>query len=200
MSKEIRLGLDCDGVLADFNTAFVSLARTRYPLLKCPDPSAEWPTKWDYLDDYLSKQQLRALWNEIVKENEYFWEDLPEYEWTNLLLLRAQELSDKLYYITSRSGPRVQLQTELWLSEFNMSPLTGGVIPVAKPEDKLPLVNALRLTHFVDDKPETVEGAFNTCLNTNIAIWDQPWNRHCQIIGVTRLKSVEDFETWLLKA
>lgn len=198
MSKQIRLALDLDGVLFNFNQAFVELARKEFPFLQCPDPGMAWPTKWDYLDDFLSPQQIRHLWDIVVVKNHWFWEQLPTYSWSQQLLQSALDKSDKLYFITSRSGPKVQFQTEEALRQLYKSfgsIYRGAVLPVARPEDKLPLINALRCTHFVDDKPETVVWAKEQCPKTHTAIWHQPWN-FTHLID-PRLVNVKDFDNFL---
>lgn len=71
---------------------------------------------------------------------------------------------------------------------------SGAVIPVARPEDKLPLLRDLRIDHFVDDKKETVARALAECPKCEVAVWDQPWNRDTQF--PVRLTSVDDFNLW----
>lgn len=199
--NKISLGLDLDGVLFDFNTAFVNLARQYYPDLKCKEPSALWPTSWDYMNDHLSEAEIDVLWRFVCHESVDFWAKLPRYPWSQELLQHAlADQSFHIYYITSRPGRNVQLQSEEALENLAWATgerFRGGVIPVSAHSRKPPLIKALDLTHFVDDKAETVEAAFHTCLNTEIAVWDQPWNQHMQTPGITRLKTPEDFVQWL---
>lgn len=156
-----------------------------------------WPTKWDYLDDYLDSRQIRELWEIICFKDGFFWANLPWYSWSQDLLREAFK-ADKLYYITSRTGPRVQQQTEQALTvlakQFGRT-LTGAVLPVQKPEAKIPLINALECTHFLDDKPETVQLAQAQCLKTSTALWLQPWNARTSLQPC--VMNVDDFKDWL---
>lgn len=196
MSKQIRLGLDLDGVLFDFNRQFIHLARQEFGV-DIPDAGLLFPTRWDYMDDYLDSKQVSHLWDIICRKDGFFWANLPCYQWSEPLLALAFN-TQKLYYITSRSGPRVQQQTEEALrqlaKQFGRS-LTGAVIAVDKPLHKLPLVNALNLTHFIDDKPETVREAQAHCINTNTAIWHQPWNDQAML--EPRVMNPNEFGQWL---
>lgn len=196
MSKEKRLGLDLDGVLFDFNRQFINLAIREFGA-EIPDAGPAFPTRWNYMDDFLEPKQVSHLWNIICRKDGFFWANLPTYEWSRELLSLAFE-SQKLYYITSRVGPRVQQQSEEALrqlaKQFGRS-LTGAVIAVEKPEDKIPLINALKLTHFVDDKTETVDLAHHTCPATWVALWHQPWNLNSK--HANRIATPDQFGQWL---
>lgn len=183
-------------MLFDFNTAFINLARREFGV-DMPSAGPLFPTRWDYMDDYLDSKQVSHLWDIICRKDGFFWANLRWYPWSEQLLALAFN-AQKLYYITSRSGPRVQQQTEealrLLAKRFGRT-LTGAVIPVDKPEHKFAVVNALHLTHFIDDKRETVETALVSCSNTNIALWHQPWNDQAML--EPRLCNPADFGRWL---
>lgn len=199
MTKPIRLALDLDGVIFDFNTSFIALARERFPVAMAgtPDAGPQYPHTWHYLHDYLSHPQVRDLWSTIIASHS-FWATIPGYAWSEALLRCVLRRADALYFITSRSGWRVQDQTREALNVLTEEYLTGAVIPVANPDKKIPIINALECTHFIDDKPETIQLAAERCLNAKIAIWDQPWNRsRAWGPAVTRLTSVEEFRSWL---
>lgn len=197
MSKEIRLGLDMDGVVFDFNTRCTQWVRRLFGVT-LPAVGATYPTEWDYLDKHITKEQDRELWRNIG-QSENFWQNLPIYNHSVRLMDAALDKADKLYYVTSRSGREVQYQTERALIGLvGPANFTGGVLPVRRWEDKIPLINSLRLTHFVDDKAETVDLANSTCFSTKVAVWDQPWNHHVTFAPtVTRLTTVEEFKQWL---
>lgn len=193
----IRLGLDLDGVIFDFNTHFVNLARKRHTQLACPDVSSEWPTKWDYLDDYLEQWELQSMWRYIWHESQQFWQTCPTYTHSADVITTAHSMADQLYFITFRQGPDVQWQTVQALRQ--LAPHDdhyGGVIPTPNAEAKIPIINALKLTHYVDDKKETVFAVHQQCPTVNVAVWDQPWNRDATWLP-NRLTSVDDLTRWL---
>lgn len=196
MNNQIRLGLDLDGVVFDFNTHFVNLARTTYPDLMCPTPNNEWPTEWDYLDRYLARWQVNKLWKHICHQSDDFWYTCPRYTWSEDIINYAHSVADQLYFITSRQGRDVQFQTVSALKD--VAPHDehyGGVIPTPNADAKIPIIKALSLTHYVDDKKETVRNVLEQCPTTNVAVWDQPWNRDWPLPN--RLKNVEDLKQWL---
>lgn len=184
-------------MLFDFNTRCSQWVRRLFGVT-LPVVGNTYPTEWDYLDKHITKEQDRELWKSIC-QSENFWQNLPIYNHSARLLDAALAKSKKLYYITSRSGNRVQYQTERALIGLvGPGNFTGGVIPVQKAEDKIPLINALKLTHFVDDKSETVELANSMCFSTKVAVWDQPWNQHVVFAPtITRLTTPEEFNQWL---
>jgi hypothetical protein len=163
-----------------------------------PTVGDTYPTEWDYLDKHITKEQDRELWR-AIGQSDNFWQNLPIYAHTARVMDIALGRAKKLYYITSRSGLRVQYQTERALIGLvGPANFTGGVIPVARAEDKIPLIHALKLTHFVDDKAETVSLANSTCFSTKIAVWSQPWNAQTKFAStVTRLSTPEEFRQWL---
>lgn len=191
----MNLALDCDGVLFDFNSAFVQWARQEHPSLVCPNVGNHWPRAWDYLDEYLGKAEVSKLWRKVIRSR-CFWRDISPYWWSADLLEAAYARADNIYFITSRSGDHVQRQTWMALLDITQEVShSGAVIPVNSPELKIPLLRDLKIDFFVDDKKETVAHALAECPNTQVAVWDQPWNR--DIHFPVRLTSVEDFKLWL---
>lgn len=189
-----------DGVIFDFNTHFVSLARNRHHELVCPNVGPEWPTKWDYLDDYLEQWQLKSMWRYICHQSPTFWRYCPQYPWSTELINVAHSNADMLYFITSRQGPMVQYQTVMALKD--VAPHDdhyGGVIPTPNAEAKIPIIKALNLSHYVDDKIETVQAVHQQCPTVSVAVWDQPWNREATWLP-NRLKTVADFTNWISRS
>lgn len=184
-----------DGVVFDFNSHFVQLARQIHPSLVCPNVSNQWPRAWDYLDEYLGRPEVSKLWRKVLKSPS-FWRDCPSYWWAGDLLEAAYSRADNVYFITSRLGLHVQRQTWMALQDVTQDcSHSGAVIPVNSPDLKLPLLRDLKIDYFVDDKKETVAHALAECPNTQVACWDQPWNREVKF--PVRLTSVEDFQLWL---
>lgn len=189
MSK--RIGLDLDGVVFDFNTHFVNLARNRYPERNIPSPSNDWPTHWDYIRPYLERYEENDLWKTIKTSD--FWATCSPYPHAYDLVKAADTLADELYFVTSRPcSATTQAQSKLAID--NIYHTHGATIIVRRPEDKAPLIKALRLDFYVDDKKETVRDVLEQCPLTRVAVWDQPWNREWNF--PTRLYNVEQFHTW----
>lgn len=208
MAKKIRLGLDLDGVLFDFNTAFCQLLEREY-VVKMPVVGHDWPTEWDYptLGGFIDPKQDRQTWSGICGGKfPGFWAGLPLYSWSTHLMHTGTTIAQETYFITSRCGPHRLAESTQALHNLTDKVImqfksawrpTLPVLPVDSHTDKLPIINALRLTHYMDDRFDTMILAGTRCVNTKLALWDQPWNRHADIPGVERLTSVEEFQEWL---
>lgn len=137
----LRLGIDVDGVVADFQSAFRALAERELGL---PAGGGE---------AELSKPDVDRLWR-VVAETNNWWLDVPAYEPDQIERLYAQARTGRweVFFMTSRppsAGDSVQLQTQVWLERqgyFLPSVLTtpsGARGEVAR---------SLRLDLAVDDR------------------------------------------------
>jgi len=103
----LRLGIDVDGVVADFQSAFRALAERELGL-----PASGVETE-------LSKADVDRLWR-VVADTTNWWLDVPAYEPDQIERLYAQARTARweVFFMTSRppsAGDSVQLQTQVWL-------------------------------------------------------------------------------------
>ena len=137
----LRLGIDVDGVVADFQSAFRALAERELGL-----PASDVETE-------LSKSDVDRLWR-VVADTTNWWLDVPAYEPDQIKRLYAQARTARweMFFMTSRppsAGDSVQLQTQVWLERhgyFLPSVLTTP--PGARGE----AARSLRLDLAVDDR------------------------------------------------
>ena len=134
----LRVGIDVDGVLADFRTAFHALSARE---LGKADGEAE-----------LSKPDIERLWKAVGRAANW-WVDLPAYEPEQIA--RLYELSRKgrweVFFMTSRpasGGDAVQLQTQVWLERHGF--LLPSVL-TAPAGARGELARALRIDLILDD-------------------------------------------------
>ena len=137
----LRLGIDVDGVVADFRSAFRALAERELGI--APDD----------VEAELSKTQVERLWKSVGATINW-WVDIPAYEPDQIerLYKEARRGRWEVFFMTSRpasAGDTVQLQTQVWLERFGYylpSVLTapGG----ARGE----LARSLRLDLALDDR------------------------------------------------
>jgi uncharacterized HAD superfamily protein len=155
----MRLGIDIDGVLADFNTAFYNrlikvVGRNPFPANYQPTdpPCWEWPTAMGY-----TYEEEMATWADVW-DDAYFWQHLNDEQDASETLQQIDKLSviqgHEFYFITNRKGKFVKQQTERWLESrgiYYPTVLISG--------NKIPIINALKLDAFLDDRLDTVNEA-----------------------------------------
>jgi hypothetical protein len=103
----LRLGIDVDGVVADFQSAFHALAERELGLAAGD------------VETGLSKPDVERLWR-VVAATTNWWLDVPPYEPDQIARLYAQARTARweVFFMTSRppsAGDAVQLQTQVWL-------------------------------------------------------------------------------------
>ena len=134
----LRLGLDVDGVLADFRAAFHTLAASE---LGRPEGEPE-----------LSKGYIERLWKAVARANNW-WLDLVAYEPQQVARLYelARERRWEVFFMTSRppsAGDSIQLQTQVWLEKCGFYLPSVMTAPAGARGE---LARALRLDLVVDD-------------------------------------------------
>jgi hypothetical protein len=150
----MRIALDIDGCLAHFTRGYAEVIRktsgrdllTEEMILNPPC----W--NWDLAAGY-TKEEERAAWNHIFSSNE-FWQNLPPIPGLGQEFfddLEALTYDHDVYFLTHRAGKNAKQQTEAWLFDRTLTCPT-----VLLSGDKLPLLKALDIQYFVDDKPETL--------------------------------------------
>lgn len=148
MSKVI-VGVDLDGVLANFNAAYRRklIAVTGRDLI----PEGEEPPVWDYACPYYgyTRDEDKATWAAIIADP-YFWFGLEAMPDAYGFLADVGHM-DEVYFMTTRPGLDVKGQSEHWL--FDSGANDGPTVLICRGE-KGHLARGLGLTHFIDDKPE----------------------------------------------
>ena len=159
----LRVGFDMDGVVADFASAFRDIecdlfgADTTDPAPNAPEEEKEQTpdrTTNPAVSKKGSDRHRRAVWDRI-RATPDFWTTLKPTDPVAVRQLHAQMLQCgwEVVFITQRpstAGETVQRQTQRWLVQqgFDMP----SVVVIAGSRGAA--INALRLTHHVDDSPE----------------------------------------------
>lgn len=193
----MRIGMDVDGVLANWDRGFrVKLIQASGRRLCPPEfepPVWNWPQHYGYTDDEItSAYHLQAL-------DPFFWEELKpmpgahdfmEKTWRLFgnvnVLIRNGRLPDtmdvfspEIYFITSRRGPAVKEQTHTWLQENGWTPANTSVL-INRHGDKGDVCKALGVNVFVDDRPENCVDVYRKCPGARIFLIDRAHNRGVQ--------------------
>jgi hypothetical protein len=137
----LRLGIDVDGVIADFRTAFRDLAARELGVAPA-DVHAD-----------LTSGHLDRLWKS-VREATNWWLDLPPYEPEQIarLYTLARRGRWEVFFLTSRpasGGDSVQLQTQVWLERMGFLMPSVLTTPAGARGE---LARSLRLDLALDDR------------------------------------------------
>lgn len=183
------LGLDCDGILVDFTTAYHRLlvevdGRDLLPKdFKLP-PVWNWETHYGY-----SKPVVDEVWKRI-KGSRTFWQALQPLPGAAEFVEGLQETSHELYFITDRPGIETQAQTTRWLHMLTGNP---AAVIISR-RGKGPVCAALSIDLYIDDKPENVEDVWEKSPRTRVMMLKYPYNSRLHGIdgAIDSLKEFED--------
>jgi 5'(3')-deoxyribonucleotidase len=162
--KRLKIGLDVDGVLADFAGPAMEITRALFPTADIHNRI------WNL---GMTNEQADAVMAYVAKQKDFYYslQKIPGGEY----LAEAQN-NHRLYFITARNGTvgmPIEEQTAHWLRwSFNIH--TPTVIVTDSGKEKSALYTILKLDAFIDDKVDTVEHMrANAC---NCYVFNQPWN------------------------
>lgn len=140
----LRVGVDLDGVIANFRSAFESAAAETGVALPAGIDNAT--------TDPLSSRDIRRIWDH-VKRTPNWWVHLAPYEPAQITRLyeTARRLRWEVVFVTRRpstAGDPVQFQTQWWLEQQGFYYPAVVTVPGSRGE----LANALRLDVLIDDQ------------------------------------------------
>jgi hypothetical protein len=135
----LRVGIDLDGVLADFRSAFRTIA------------SSVLHSEFKGRDEELSPSELERVWKTIAGTHNW-WVSVGAHEPEQIarLFRLARDKRWEIVFLTKRppsAGDAVQYQTQWWLEQHGF--LLPAVVTV--PGSRGELANALRLDILIDD-------------------------------------------------
>ncbi len=204
MSKQLRLGIDCDGVLSDFTRGYLAVLKEASGGKMCSlheshgEPDCwYWPTKYGY-----TKEEDAKAW-ELIKKSPTFWADLPAYlETAPALDVLSQIYAEghEVYFITNRPGLATHAQTSMWLMQH------GYPMPlVLVREQKGPVVQGLGINFFIDDKPSNCYEVRDATAHCRVFLLSRPWNQDkktaekCAFLGIEIIATLREFFDVLAK-
>jgi len=184
------IGLDLDGVLADFERQLRFKYRDHYG----ESILVEADSKYGLVDDHMHFESHTQFWNWVDSMPD-FWSSMPECQSAMGLVYDLQRDGHSIRVVTARQptrgpeGSSCGLQTELWVGARWPSGLTPSThyVPAAE-KYKVPT------QVFLDDSPEVVEALVASGHN-HAYLLDRPWNReadvprvanHGEFLGIVR--------------
>lgn len=170
--KTFNIGIDIDGVLADFNSAFIQrcidiTGQDLFPPRPFDIPTWNYPEYYGYLP-----MEVSQVWKSI-KNDPTFWQKLPAYPDCREALgnLAVLDLAGhNIYFVTARPGIYAKQQTETWLWEQGFDRAT-----VIISAEKGLCARALGLHWYLDDRWENVCDVMATP-GTRTVLVTRPWN------------------------
>lgn len=192
----MKIACDVDGVLANFTKGYNTLLANIAGEDKAPASTVESPPEWNWDVPVYGPDVVKEAWKRI-ESSDHFWmslESLPgAYEALYKLRMPRHTGKHDIYFLTHRMGKHAKLQTEYWLDDYGF----GDGATVLLVGDKVPVLKALEIEAFIDDKPTTLE-AVSTQL-PDIKLYRPDWRYNAGCPGKV-VKSVyamlEDLKLW----
>lgn len=175
------LGIDIDGVLADFNQDYVKLIN-KMTGIEFPALGEDYPDEWFYCktayrkagyDEAKVSATGKAVWG-AISSSKSFWLDLKPYPGAIKFLQWISLLKDDIYFMTSRPGATAKWQTEKWLKRNGFF----GSPTVIITSEKGMTCKAVKADFYVDDKTENLQDVVFTCPPTQVYRVIRPYNIH----------------------
>lgn len=191
----MKIMIDVDDVLADFNGAFIDLSHELFGTPKDVEI-----TEWDFYRCIpgLTREMEQEVWN-IIKNRENFYETLkPFAREEDFSLLREVILSKRyeIFFVTSRfpvRGRSVEEQTCRWIKRH----IGGSISPLVYVTSKKgALCEKMNISIALDDAPHHIDNLI--CHGISVVVMDWPHNR--QFVDLPRVKNLKEFfhvvENW----
>jgi hypothetical protein len=181
----MRVGLDIDGVLANFPQAFIDKANELELGWLFPDKWQD--VKWWHIANDNCPKAFKAVWSH-VHDRYKFWEKIKPFPYV------VPFDFDVDCYITAR--PIDNNTTSDWLMHHGF-PTNAAVITVAQPTDKLAVIQERGLDLFVDDHWETVRQLRGN--GVNAVLYEAPYQRGHNCAGLPKIKHLSEVKSELLR-
>lgn len=192
----IKLGIDIDGVLANFTEAALEVMDGLWPGRV---PADYVQTTWDWSDIGITSDDMKQLWATITNAPN-FWhyvhsygdnvEDLWAYAWNHTK-------DREIYFVTARArtaGDSLLSQTAQWLTSRGLITPGASIIPMARGKSKSQIFDAIGIDVSIDDYDVNVRESIALAKNGHEAyLLDQPWNRSAHDLDHVRLHSIKEF-------
>lgn len=168
-----------DGILADFNSAYIQLVRKLTGRDLFPQGyNKDIIETWSYPESFgYTKDEISGVWDWIARDDE-FWFNLKPLEGAEDFLekLAYEEMAapHDIYFITSRVGYDVKRQSEGWLREHGWGTACDPTVLISS--EKGLCCKALKINAYIDDKNENCEQVLLESPKTLCYMLARPWN------------------------
>lgn len=175
----VRIGLDLDGVLAQFIPAYRTLLWQLQPG-EPPTVTGD-PREWHFEGgEGFTSETVRRAWDRIIRFPTW-WEFLAPYPDARIFIRSLARLPVAPVFVTTRPQDEhgeTQAVTERWVHRH-----LGVTWPVVITDDKAREAQALGLSALVDDRPENLASLPEGCLRILLA---RGWNKTANVTAALR--------------
>ena len=191
--KRLRIGIDCDGVLADFKFAYTTEMQRLYPDVPGLVHNTSQMLGWEVtLWPGVTQEMRKATWKFVTNSRDWWLTLAPLANFAERQAITLLTQRHDVFIITARrdtKGYPVSHQTWRWLGNHGIH----GVSVIVT-EQKGLVAHALDLDFFLDDKPsncEEVNEATNSC---KVFLREWNWNSRVPMNwNIGSVKSLVEF-------
>lgn len=202
MNKTINVGIDLDGVCANFGLIYSAIANKLYGP-KCYIINQETEIEaWNWYEWYpITREEDKVVW-EYISKSQNFWTALTvlnKYSFIHMTKSLQDLQNVNVYFITARAQTRglsVAKQSVLWLNQHGWR--NPQVIVTKLKGD---FARILELDYFIDDKGENVVDVKASYPECEVYIHSAPHNKNVEkeINGIIRVNNLSEFTNDILK-
>jgi len=188
----MRIGIDVDDVIADFQSEFVGVMNRLYGR----PPVGTQPVDWDWSNCEMSAEEMKGAWAEATRVYN-LWQylrPLATFDAETQNLLHALLKKHDVFFVTNRfdtPGSSPQEQTKKWLR--NNADIAMPNVLLAK--EKGPMAVVLQLDAFVDDRPKNCVDVVEALPTCKVYLADASHNKD---FNDPRTPRIADLKTFIL--
>lgn len=197
----MKIGIDVDGVLADFNKSFIErviavTGKDLFPPRPFDIPTWHYPQHYGYTDAEM-KYPDGPVWGSISDDSS-FWYHLSPYDGVVEFMARLDSGVHDFYFITNRPGATAKSQTENWIDYHNFGLQSDSFSnpTVLVSGAKGMCARALKLDLYIDDNTENCLDVNSASPSTHVIMLARPWNT--AQMGILRVDSLHQFESFIV--
>lgn len=182
--KPLKLGLDLDGVFANFNDAFMReliqvTGHDKRPVL--PEGQTWEPSTWNWMADLgYSKTEVERTWASVDRQP-LWWATLDPLQDAHHALIEISSLIGRLQveavFMTTRHSPTAHAQSVAWLRDRFAVRVCPQVCICANSESKGLMTKALHLDLVLDDYTPNLLASKRHSPETRVVLFDRRWNQ-----------------------